>query len=104
MKKRFLHIVFFVAFALTLSVPASANANTMVEIIDFDVQEPTISVQGSSIRVTNASGMTLSIYNVAGVCVMQLKVEGADKSFDLNLPKGCYILKVGKVVRKVSIK
>jgi len=31
-------------------------------------------------------------------------VEGQDKRFDLNLPKGCYIVKVGKVVRKISIK
>ncbi|MDD3387351.1 MAG: secretion protein, partial [Prevotella sp.] len=29
---------------------------------------------------------------------------GADKSYNLNLPKGCYIVKVGKVVRKVSIR
>jgi hypothetical protein len=46
----------------------------------------------------------LFIYNVAGVRVMSLKIEGADKLIDLNLPKGCYIVKVGKVVRKISIK
>lgn len=35
---------------------------------------------------------------------MSIKVEGADKYYELNLPKGCYIVKVGKVVRKISIK
>ena len=47
---------------------------------------------------------TLSIYNVAGVHVQSFRVEGADRRYELNLPKGCYIVKVGKVVRKISIK
>ena len=34
----------------------------------------------------------------------EVKVEGMDKRLDLNLQKGCYILKIGKVVRKVSVK
>ncbi len=29
--------------------------------------------------------------------------ESNDKRFDLNLAKGCYIVKVGRTVRKVSI-
>ena len=40
---------------------------------------------------------------MAGVRVMSVKVEGADKRIELNLPKGCYIVKVGKLVRKISI-
>ena len=35
---------------------------------------------------------------------MSVKVEGMDKRIELNLPKGCYIVKVGKVVRKIYIK
>ena len=46
----------------------------------------------------------LYIYNVAGVRVMSFKVEGPDKRYELNLQKGCYIVKVGKVVRKISIR
>ena len=46
----------------------------------------------------------LKIYNVSGVCVMSLRVDGQDKRYNLNLPKGCYIVKVGKVVRKISIR
>ena len=48
-------------------------------------------------------GQVLYIYNVAGVCVMTLRVDSNDKRFDLNLAKGCYIVKVGRTVRKVSI-
>ena len=42
--------------------------------------------------------------NVAGVRIQSVKGEGSDKHLDLNLKKGCYILKVGKTVRKVSLK
>ena len=41
---------------------------------------------------------------MAGVKVMSIKVEGQDKKYELNLPKGCYIVKVGKTVRKISIR
>lgn len=107
-KKDFKRVVTLTAFVSCLScmalVPTAASASTMVEIVDIDVHQPEITVQGSNVRVVDASGLTLSIYNVAGVCVAQFKVDGPDKSFELNLPRGCYILKVGKVVRKISIK
>ena len=35
---------------------------------------------------------------------MNVKVDSSEKSYPLNLPKGCYIVKVGKVVRKISIR
>lgn len=79
-------------------------ANSKVEIIDQDIQATTISVNTSTVHVTGANGQTLEVYNIAGVRVVCVKVEGQDKRFDLNLPKGCYIVKVGKVVRKISIK
>lgn len=58
--------------------------------------EITISVNGSKIRVTGANGCTLSVYNVTGVRVMSVKIDSADKQYDLDLPKGCYILQIGK--------
>ena len=80
------------------------HASSMVEVIDQDIQATTISVNTSTVHVTGANGQTLEVYNIAGVRVMSIKVEGQDKRFELNLPKGCYIVKVGKVVRKISIK
>lgn len=35
---------------------------------------------------------------------MSIKIDGQDKRYTLNLPKGCYIIKVGNVVRKISIR
>ncbi|QYR10851.1 T9SS type A sorting domain-containing protein [Prevotella sp. Rep29] len=102
MIKKILTICF--SAALILCVPMISRAITAVEIIDNDIQTITISVTESTLHVAGANGQMLQIYNVAGICVMNIKVEGADKRYELNLPKGCYIVKVGKVTRKISIR
>ena len=87
---------------LTVVVPLGAMAN--VEIIEQE-QQPVVSVTNeSTIHVVNANGQMLYVYNVAGVRVKSIVVDGHDRHYDLNLPKGCYIIKVGKTVRKISIR
>ena len=94
------------AGALMFGVPILTHANQLIEIIDTEMQQQTvtISVSESTLHVTGAAGQALYIYNVAGVRVMSIKVDGPDKRYELNLPKGCYIVKVGKTVRKISIR
>lgn len=89
---------------LSFAAPSVANANSAIEIIDVESQNISISISSSSIRVVGANGQMLYIYNVAGVKIMSIKIDSSDKYYDLNLPKGCYIVKVGKVVRKISVK
>lgn len=87
-----------------LSVPIESYANSAIEIIDNDYQDISITVKASTIHVCGANGQVLHIYNVAGVRVMSFKVDGQDRYYDLNLQKGCYIVKVGKIVKKIFIK
>lgn len=91
---------------LTLCAPVQVRANAAIEIIENDFQ-PTaanITVNGGSIRVSGVNGKIMYVYNLAGVRIHSIKVEGADRTYDLNLSKGCYIIKVGTTVRKVSLK
>ena len=92
-----------VAF-MWVAVPVTSSAENVIEIIDTETQNIAISVTETALHITGANGQVMHVYNVAGVRVMSVKVEGQDKRIDLNLPKGCYIVKVGKVVRKISIK
>ena len=46
----------------------------------------------------------LMISALTGKKVMDVKVESPAQKIELNIPKGCYIVKVGKVVRKVSVR
>jgi hypothetical protein len=87
-----------------LGIPMQSIANSAIEIMENDFQNVSISVNQSTLHVVNANGQTLEIYNVAGVKVMNIKIEGNDKKYELNLPKGCYIVKIGKLARKISIK
>jgi len=62
-----------------------------------------ISFSGKSLRVVGAQGQTVEIYNVTGVRVFSAGISSDDQSFSPNLSRGCYIVKVGKVVRKINI-
>ncbi|MGI6241958.1 MAG: T9SS type A sorting domain-containing protein [Prevotella sp.] len=96
---------FFLLAILLAGAPQVANAVPAIEIIENDFHPITISVNREAVlRITGAAGQNLYIYNITGVRVMSLKIDGDDKSYSLNLPKGCYIVKVGKVVRKISIR
>lgn len=101
--KKILHI-FILISALVVAMPMDVFAEPSVMIIEQE-QQPVVSVIGnSSLHVQNAAGMTLYIYNVAGVVIQTIKIQGNDMRIDLNLSKGCYITQVGKVVRKISVR
>lgn len=102
MIKYILSILFVVLFVV--GTPVFAMSDAELSTIDVSVTEMTITVNGSTVRVTGANGCVLSVYNVAGVRVKTVKIDSADKLYDLDLPKGCYILQVGKTVRKISIR
>lgn len=124
MKKYYL----FLLFAASCCLPTMATENAVeAEAPDYDIEfeapipeqdfdatainDPdselmpiTINISGTQVHVANAVGKSLEIYNLAGVRVASFKIDSDDKTVSINLPKGCYILKVDKVVRKVSLK
>ena len=103
MKRRIYTFLFAITF-LSFALPTTVKAHTSLEMIEQDIHNVSISVYGSVLRIEGANDEMLQIYNVTGVCVMSIRVDGQDKRYNLNLPKGCYIVKVGKVVRKISIR
>lgn len=97
-------LTFIFAITLCAGAPAIAKAACNVEIIEQEQQISAVVIGESTLRVTGANGQMLYVYNLAGVRIQSFRVEGNDRSYDFNLPKGCYIIKIGKVVRKISIK
>ena len=67
-------------------------------------QEVTITFSEGALIVTGAEGQTVEIVSLTGKKIMDVKVESLSQKIELNIPKGCYIVKVGKVVRKVSVR
>lgn len=63
-----------------------------------------IDVEGNKVDVKGASGMLLEVVSITGRQVASYKIEGPAQQVELNVPKGCYILKIGKVVRKITVR
>lgn len=104
MKKNILFIfccLSLLAAPMQLRAEAEVNA-CMAEQSQMEDTRVTV-VNGNSIRVQNAMNAVLEIYNITGVKVASYKIDGADKTISPNLTRGCYIVKVNRTVRKISI-
>lgn len=100
--KKNIHILSLLGFLL-FATPIIQHASAAIEIIEQEHQVSVAVIDGS-LRISGAMGQTVYIYNVTGVQVKVVKVDSTDKQYELNLPKGCYIVKVGNIVRKIYIK
>ena len=96
-----------IAFA-TLAIFGSATtaeAAPLMELIEVEQQSAQISLTDNNVlHITGGAGQVLEIYNVAGVRLSTTKIDSQEKRVELNLTKGCYIVKVGKTVRKISLR
>ena len=98
---------FFLKITLSLAMLAGLPAMSMaaIEIIDQDAQATVISqTTNNTLHIVNANGDVVYICNVAGKCIKTFKVEGPDRQYELNLPKGIYIVKVGNTARRITVK
>ena len=104
MKRR----IIAVACAAILCLGGSAFAMNMVMEMGVaeqtEEQVPVIGIEDNVVTIQWASGMTLEIVSLTGRAIASHKIESPSQRIELNLPKGCYILKVGKVVRKVTVR
>ena len=87
-----------------LAVPSFVKAVMVApgieQVMDDDIS---IIVSGQVATITGGQGQTLEVVSLTGRRVMAVKIDSPAQKVELNIPKGCYILKVGKVVRKVTI-
>ena len=104
MTKRLLIFSFIVS--LTLMTPQVVQASDAImpaveQSIDEDI---VIKVSGQTVTISGAQGLTLEVISLTGRCVSSIKIQDPVQRIDLNVPKGCYILKIGKVARKVTVR
>lgn len=91
--------------AIVMGSPVTAMAEELFDGPEIETTAVTMTISANIARISNADGQTLEIYNLAGVKIDTYRIDSEEKTISLNkLPKGCYILKVGNVVRKVSIR
>lgn len=97
-------ILMMASFVFAIPSIAMDDDNSKTDI-ENEQHQVTITVCESTIHIKNASQMVLEVYNVAGIKVNTQRIDSQDKTVELsNLSKGCYILKIGKFVRKVYLR
>jgi hypothetical protein len=96
--------ILILIISLTMGFAPEINAQDISKAsIEAEVLPITISVYESTIHIKNAYQMNLEIYDLTGKKVAAYKIDSTDKTIDSNLPKGCYILKIGRIARKVFL-
>ncbi len=97
-----------IAVAVLGLVPVSVGANTVsspvMEAALQQEQEVTVSYSEGFLYISGAESKQLEIVSLTGKPVLQMKIESPAQKIEVSLPKGCYIVKVGDVVRKISVK
>lgn len=105
MVRRIVFCVFFMVACIGAQGVLGQQVRDDVAQKSVEQSAISVTVTGNSIRIQNAyPGAQLEVYNVLGIRVLLFKLDASDKTFPLNLSKGCYILKIENVVRKVAIK
>ena len=64
----------------------------------------TIEVKGSSIIACGAQGLELEVISLTGRLMATYRIESPVQRVDLNLSRGCYVIKIGDIARKVLIR
>jgi hypothetical protein len=96
-----LSVAGFLMAAAPMAVQASEMSFAAVEQTEDQVE---VNIEGQSVTVSGAQGKQLIVVSLTGRQVLTVNIESPAQRIDLNIPKGCYILKVGKVVRKIQVR
>ena len=105
MIKRLLILSFTLAAFWLVPVSVCAAPASFAGVMELvDEQEVDVVYSEGSLTVTGAEGSTLQIVTVTGNVVMTKRIDSPEQKIELNIPKGCYIVKVGKVVRRVYVR
>ena len=88
---------------LTIAVLFTVSQNIFAQDVQKDQNKAQIENE-FVVRIKTAQGYILEIYNLAGVKIKNIRIDSNDKVIELDdLPKGCYLFRIGKTTRKFYI-
>ena len=105
MTRRLFIISLLMAMTCIMPMSVSAAPAYLAGVLELSQdQDVNITFSEGTLFVTGCEGQTLEIVSLTGKKIMDVKIERPAQKIELNIPKGCYIVKVGNVVRKVSVR
>ena len=96
----------FYIITLTLAMafaPLTIMAEPASDGIEMSVSGISLSIKDGNVHIVGANGEVMEIFNLTGAKVATVRIDSNDKTFEKKKKKGCYLIKVGKIVRKISI-
>lgn len=104
MRNNIFVIILTAALALAPCVTSMASENDLqAAALAADESKPAIVVGQNCVTIVGAAGKTMEVVSLTGKPMMTITIESQSQRVELNFPRGCYIVKVGNVVRKVSV-
>lgn len=101
-KRILISLLLVAAFSFVPSMQNAASAR--IELSDIDNQSVKIEQRGNSIVITGAVGKTVHVFDLIAVEKKTVAIDSQEKRIDLSqLPKGIYLIKVGKDSKKILI-
>lgn len=104
--KKHITTIFLLALSLNFMPALVHEASARMELVEVEKQQINVVVgSDNSLCVTGAAGRVLRVYNILGVPVTTFKIDGNEKTIDLNnLSSGAYLVKVGDVTKKIRLR
>lgn len=97
-------LIIFLFTGFGFSATAQKNQNKFV-MEQAEVKEIKIIYTGEKVTIENLpKDDVLEVFNIMGVKIFTRRVNAGTNDYELNLPKGYYILKVGKTTKKIAVR
>ncbi len=106
MKKFYLTTLFilFLLFSFELAGLYAQDQSRGV-VVEESVSETKIKVSENRLIIENLpKDGVLEVFSIVGIKVHTQKVKAGTNEYQLNLPKGYYIVRVGDLVKKILLK
>lgn len=101
MVKKFILLAMTACFLNTSGICMAQSEKNEPEI---ELSATSIVLKGSTLYVNNAGGSVLEIFSLTGTKITAVRIDSNEKTIELSLKKGCYILRIDKLVRKITIR
>lgn len=98
--------ILFLTTILTLSfcAPTTVSATSAYELgLTLPESDVTISYTQGVLYINGGEGKVLEVVSLTGRRILEQQLDSPAQKVELNVPKGCYIVKVGSVVRKIAV-
>lgn len=102
---RRLHIILLFTILLNFSWLKASDFTSLYHQTEESTDQTEIVMAGNRLIVRNLpEDGVLEIFSIVGVKVYTKEIKRGTNEYALNLPKGYYIIRIGKIAKKIALR